>query len=221
MLSVAIEAPESAASLALLLPAIRRLLLTVHNRKVDELDDEGARLILQPVTTLRQLRALRIDLPSSTGISGSDLRLLGALTELRELDLVGTYVGDALGADVAHTLAALCRLHTLLLFDYWDDPAPHLLRVIGEACPRLRRLTVLQPCYLGPSLETAQAQPLFPCLEVFEVVMLTMMDGTMNGMAEDTADDMADAAADDAINEAAGEIMDDAMDDAMDFLSVR
>jgi hypothetical protein len=212
VLSVAIQSHRSTASLALLLPAIRRLSLAVRNRDDGDLD-EGARQILQPLSTLRQLRALHLDLLSSNHIAGSDIRLLSDLAELRELRLVGDFVGDALEADVAHTLAALRRLHTLSLFVNWEEPAPHLLRVIGEACPRLRRLTVLPTCCLGPSLDTAQAQPLFPCLEVFEVVMLTMIDDTMNDTMNDTMDNTADDAAD--------APMDDWMDDAMDGLSVR
>jgi hypothetical protein len=182
-LTIEVSAAAAVAPLARLLPAAK--LTHLHLAVGDSSPGATAAPVLQLLATaLTQLRVLRVHLARNTPILGSDLRLLAGLVHLVELE-VDNYCGgsDASDDDVAAMLAAMRHLRILQMW----HPLPNLscwaLRVIGAACPLLRRLKVLTcgDWFVGPTLAgeadggwdeaTARAEqkPLLPCLEVLSV----------------------------------------------------
>jgi hypothetical protein len=137
------------------MPSLARLLLpaSISRLSVAALDEEGDPVLIPDVFrslgTLRQLRALQLQLHDEAPIAPADLRALHSLTRLRELDISGGEASDVVDDDVAALLGALPLLRTLGLRTVLPGLSRAAEHTMGATNPLLRGARRPLECHLG------------------------------------------------------------------------
>ncbi len=176
-LAIRVEA-SSASPLASLLPSLLGLRIEMSNVRPEHRDEEELRQFLLPLQRMTQLRELSAHLMfGGMRVTAPALRTLGHLQQLRVLELFNGHAKYLGKWDLRQMLHPLRHLRKLGIHLGLSEALQHqLLRVLGESCPQLRQLEILECVALEQELKGAPHVPTFPCLEYFGVLGLNVGD---------------------------------------------